>query len=99
MGSRLPRQGEGDPKEEGIIFPRRGRNDPVLGPDVVMAMVPDAVRYLIKRTEGKRLPVRDMALSHLYRPRGQLGKRTRSSSCWERSGSGSWDGADLSSGS
>jgi hypothetical protein len=44
MGSRLPGQGEGDPKEEGIIFPRRGRNDPVLGPDVVMAMVPDAVR-------------------------------------------------------
>ncbi len=76
MGSRLPGQGEGDPKEEGIIFPRRGRNDPVLGPDVVIAMVPDAVRYLIKRTEGKRLPVRDMALSHLYRPRGQLGKRT-----------------------
>ena len=76
MKNGLPEQGEGDPKEEGIIFPRRGRNDPVLGPDVVMAMVPDAVRYLVKRTEGKRLPVRDMALSHLYRPRGQLGKQT-----------------------
>lgn len=75
MGNRVPGEGEEMPTEEGIISPRRGKNDPVLGPDVVLAMVPDAVRFLVKRTGGKRMPVHDMALSHLYLPGGQMGQR------------------------
>jgi uridine phosphorylase len=62
--------------EEGIISPRRGRDDPVLGPDVVVAMVPDLVRLLARRTRAERLHVQGMALAHLYRPQGPLGKRT-----------------------
>jgi len=58
--------------EEGIISPRRGKNDPVLGPDVILAMVPEGLRYLSKKTGGERLPVHDMALSHLYRPQTRM---------------------------
>jgi len=73
MDNRTAGPGEEMTTEQGIISPRRGRNDPVLGPDVVLAMVPDAVRFLVQRTGGERLPVHDMALSHLYRPRGPMG--------------------------
>ena len=49
--------------DEGIISPRRGRNDPALGPDVVLAAPPHVVNFLVKKTGGERLPVHDLALS------------------------------------
>ena len=67
-------KGDQTVREMGIISPRRGTNDPFIGPDVVMAMVPAAVGTLVQRTGGERLPVRDMALSNLYRPRGRTGE-------------------------
>ncbi|MBW2093691.1 MAG: nucleoside phosphorylase [Deltaproteobacteria bacterium] len=75
MENRTAGPGREITREEGIIFPRRGRHDPLLGPDVVLAMVPDAVRFLVQKTQGERLPVHDMALSHLYRPEGPMGER------------------------
>ncbi len=44
----------------------------MLGPDVILAMVPEGLRYLSKKTGGERLPVHDMALSHLYRPQTRM---------------------------
>jgi len=75
MGNGISREGEERRVEEGIISPRRGRNDPVLGPDVVLAMAPDALRFLVKRTGGERLPLHDMALSQLYRPGDPVDQR------------------------
>jgi len=60
--------------DEGIISPRRGRNDPALGPDVVLAAPPRVVNFLVRKTGGERLPVHDLALSRLYRPQGSLGR-------------------------
>ncbi|MDZ7698368.1 MAG: hypothetical protein U5R49_16075 [Deltaproteobacteria bacterium] len=55
------------PHEEGVIVPRKGKNDPDLGPDAVMAMVPSDLAHLKLRTNARKVPFADGGLYGLYR--------------------------------
>ena len=41
--------------EEGIIRPHKGRNDPALGSDVIMAMIPSDLAYLAGRSGASKV--------------------------------------------
>jgi len=52
--------------DEGIIQPRKGRRDPALGSDVIMAMIPSDLDYLAHRTGAGKSPFHDSGLYRLY---------------------------------
>ena len=52
--------------EEGIIRPRRGKKDPVLGPDAVLVMIPEDLNRLINGRLSGRVSVFDMHFFRLY---------------------------------
>ena len=58
----------GPTKDVGIIRPVRGRGEPVVGPDAVMVMVPSELTFLVRKTQAKRIPLRDAALPCIFQP-------------------------------
>lgn len=42
--------------DEGLIRPRKRKTDPEVGPDVLMAMIPSDLDYLVKIREAQKLP-------------------------------------------
>ena len=52
--------------EEGIIRPHKGRNDPALGSDVIMAMIPSDLAYLAGRTGASKVTFPGSRLVPLY---------------------------------
>jgi uridine phosphorylase len=54
-------------REQGIILPRRTRQDPQVGPDVLMVMIPSELDYLVRATAAQELPLHEMARYRLYR--------------------------------
>lgn len=59
-------------REEGIIRPAKGRNDPCVGPDALMVMVPSELRFLAGKIGAERMPLSDMSVPYLYRSDGPL---------------------------
>ena len=59
--------------ERGIIYPRRGRNDPVLGPDVLMVMISTELTPLANEARAGMCRFSDMRLYHLYRTASDAG--------------------------
>jgi nucleoside phosphorylase len=54
-------------REEGIIRPRKGKDDPDAGPDVLMVMVRFDIQYLLTRNEKDEIESHDMGPFKLYR--------------------------------
>ncbi len=52
--------------EEGIIRPHKGRNDPALGSDVIMAMIPSDLAYLAGRSGASKVTFPGSRLCPLY---------------------------------
>jgi uridine phosphorylase len=52
--------------DEGLIRPRKGKTDPDLGPDVIIAMIHSDLASLAKRSQAKKIPHSHMALYDLY---------------------------------
>jgi uridine phosphorylase len=59
--------------DEGLIRPRKGKSDPDLGPDVIMAMIQSDLASLAKTGQAKKIPHSHMALYDLYRIENGLG--------------------------
>jgi uridine phosphorylase len=49
-----------------IIQPRRGRQDPRVGPDAMMVMVPSHLEFILRRTSAQKARVRDGGLWNYY---------------------------------
>ena len=54
------------PDDEGIIRPHKGRNDPALGSDVIMTMIPSDLAYLAGRIGASKVAFPDSRLYRLY---------------------------------
>ena len=61
--------------QEGIIYPVRGKNDPKIGPDALMVMIPSELKALVLKTNAKKIPFRDMSLYNLYQTSEKTGSR------------------------
>ena len=59
--------------DEGLIRPRKGKTDPDLGPDVIMAMIHSDLASLAERSRAKKIPHSHMALYDLYLIEHELG--------------------------
>jgi len=52
---------------EGIIQPRKGKEDPTLSPDVLMVMIPGELQFLARETGAVKTVFSNMRLYDLYR--------------------------------
>ena len=57
----------------GLIYPVKGRNDPHVGPDVLMVMIHSDLQNLVRTTRAKEVPFSEMKLYHLYQAKGRKG--------------------------
>jgi uridine phosphorylase len=51
---------------EAIIYPCKGTNEPLIGPDALMVMIPSELVYLVRLTKAKEVSSKDMNLYRLY---------------------------------
>lgn len=51
---------------EGLVQPMRRKSDPPMGPDVIMAMVPSDLDFLVNISQAKKRDFSDMKLYNLY---------------------------------
>jgi uridine phosphorylase len=54
----------------GIIFPVKGKGDPLVGPDALMVMIPSELHYLARAAKAEKVPFSDMHLYDLYCTKG-----------------------------
>lgn len=52
--------------DEGLIRPLKRKSDPDLGPDLIMAMIPSDLDFLVGRSQAKKITRSYMALYDLY---------------------------------
>ena len=52
--------------DEGLIRPVKREADPEVGPEVIMAMIPSDLDYLVKLNRGRRITRFDMTFFNLY---------------------------------
>ena len=52
--------------DEGLIRPLRGKNDPVVGTDAMLVMIPSDLDYLVKLSQAKKMGRSDMNAFDLY---------------------------------
>lgn len=53
--------------DEGLIRPRKGKTDPDLGPDVILAMIPSDLDLLATTSQAQKIQHSHMALYDMYR--------------------------------
>ena len=53
-------------ENEGLIRPMKGRAEPSLGPDVILALIPTDLAYLVRLNQGKDLHCADMNHFKVY---------------------------------
>lgn len=51
---------------EGLIRPRKGKKDPEMGPDVIMVMIPSDLKYLVRISKAKKIPLSNLELYRVY---------------------------------
>ncbi|HBF42564.1 MAG TPA: hypothetical protein DDW42_02825 [Desulfobacteraceae bacterium] len=56
-------------KYSGIIRPVRGKNEPSVGPDALMVMIPSDLKYLVQEAEAEQVSFNDINFYHLYQKR------------------------------
>ena len=54
---------------EGLIRPVKRKTDPSLGPDVILALIPRDLAYLVQLNQGRDLECADLVHFKLYRMR------------------------------
>ena len=59
--------------KDGIIYPVKGRRDPLIGPDAVMVMIPSELKYLVSAANAEKVAFHEMSLYNLYRTRDESG--------------------------
>ena len=52
--------------DEGLIRPIKRKNDPVVGPDAMLVMIPSELDYLVKLSQAKKMGQFDMNSFDLY---------------------------------
>ena len=56
--------------EEGLIRPMKGKNDPSIGPDVLLALIPQDLVYLIQHVQPEGAVLHDLAFFRIYQVSG-----------------------------
>jgi len=65
--------------DEGLIRPMKRKNDPVVGPDAILVMIPSELDYLVKLSQTKKMGRFDMGFFDLYQTKdGTTGPLTLS---------------------
>ena len=65
--------------DEGLIRPIKRKNDPVVGPDAMLVMIPSELDYLVKLSQAKKMGRFDMNSFDLYQTKdGTAGPLTLS---------------------
>ncbi len=49
-----------------VIVPAKGKNDPHLGPDALMLMIPSEVNHLVSITNAKPHPISDISIQRIF---------------------------------
>ncbi len=59
-------QGADTDRNQGLIRPTRRRQDPALGPDALMVMIPSALKGLVREQAARRTALRDASLPEIH---------------------------------
>ncbi|MBW2126201.1 MAG: nucleoside phosphorylase [Deltaproteobacteria bacterium] len=54
------------PVEQGIIIPKKTKQDPSVGPESLMILIPSEVHYLVARTSAQKVPISDISMSRIF---------------------------------